>query len=106
MGADYTISHAADLAANLPPESRCGVYDDPINAWTLEACLLALVEYHLNSWNWAHTEDAKTGANRPKLRIPLPEDEKPDGLKRMTVDEVVAFMDGLVGERTNGGSDG
>lgn len=106
MGTAYSMAHAADLAANLPPDSRCGVAEDPLNGWTRDQCLLALIEYRLHEWNWAHTKDAKTGANRPELLIPLPEGRQGDGADSpvaMTVDEMMEFVGGLVGG--NGGED-
>lgn len=104
MGVDYSLFHAADLAAMLPQDSRCGIAEDPANEWTLDRQLLALIEYYEHSWVWAHTKDAKRKANRPKLRVPQPKRE-PDA-ELMTVDELGEFIGGLINESDGGGADG
>lgn len=105
MGSDYTVLHAADLAANLPRDSRCGVADDPLNEWTTELCLLALIEHHLHEWNWAHSKASSDESTRPRLLIPIPEKDGDDGQSvRMGVDEMMEFVGSLIAE--NGGEDG
>lgn len=93
MGASYSALHAADLAANLPPDSCCGRAEDPMNAWTDERQLLALIEYYLHTWLWWHTKDAKHRRHVPELRIPS-EKETSEG---MPVDDMMGFLDSLVG---------
>ena len=107
MGVDYSIAHAADLAACLPSESNCGIAENPVNEWTIDKQLLALIEFWAHSWVWAHTKDAKRKQNIPKLRIPQPEGEKAytgDAIQ-MTVDEMTDFLESLK-DGMKGGDDG
>ncbi len=104
MEVEYSLHHAADLAANLPPDSRCGIFLDPLNAWTLELQLLARIEHHLALWNWAHSKDA-SDANRPKLLMPTKDGEKasaPNAPVTMPVDEMMHFVDGLISKKEVG----
>ena len=57
MGMDYTVTHAADLAVNLPRESCSWTAENPVNGWTRDQQLLALIEYHLATWNWPPRAD-------------------------------------------------
>lgn len=101
MGDDYTIAHAADLAACLPRESRCGIAEDPLNEWTIEARMLAFIEYYAHVWLWAHTKDGKARRNAPKLRMPLPLAKGEQEL--MDAEELDEFMSGLIGKRESEG---
>ena len=96
MGSDYSVAHAADLAACLPRDSATMRAHDPLNEWTIEAQLLALIEFWAHDWIWAHTKDGKAGRNPPKLRVPT---EKKIGgdQERMTVNEMMDFMASLKG---------
>lgn len=107
MGVDYSIAHAADLAACLPNNSRCGIAEDPANEWTIEHRLLAFIEYYTHAWVWAHTKDAKRKVNMPQLKIPNSRmEEKPNGnVEAMTVDEMNDFLESLI-ESTEGGEHG
>lgn len=68
MGGDYSIAHAACLAAQLPKDSRCFVAVDPLCEYASTTNrLLALIEYHTHATWWQHTEDAKKGANAPRF---------------------------------------
>ena len=106
MGTDYTVLHAADLAACLPRDSCCGVAENPINEWTIDRQLLALIEFYSHAWLWAHTKDAKRKKNVPQLRIPQPEQEYTGNAERMTVDEMSDFLESLIGGIEKGGDDG
>lgn len=110
MGADYSIAHAADLAACLPNDSRCGIATDPLNEWTIDKQLLAYIEFYTHAWVWAHTKDAKRKANMPQLRIPRKKSQDENGnVEQMTVDEMNDFLDSLItkdgehGERIDDG---
>ena len=111
MGVDYSIAHAADLAACLPSDSCCGIAEEPLNEWTIDKQLLALIEFWTHGWVWAHTKDAKRKKNMPQLRIPQPKNDSAytgDAIQ-MTVDEMNSFMESLIekdgehGERTDDG---
>lgn len=106
MGCDYSVDHAAALAANLPPESRCGIASNPLNAWTPQMCLLALIEHRLNIWNWWHTDDGRAGTNKPEILVPFERADEADPYApvAMGVDEMMDFVGGLVGAK--GGEDG
>lgn len=100
MGRDYSTLHAADLAACLPRESCSMTAEDPLNGWTLELQLLALIEWHLADWNWAHTKDGKARRNRPKLLIPKPKGKPGSEAGKtvaMTREEMENFIGGLFG---------
>ena len=100
MGTDYTALHAAELAAFLPQDSRCFTADHPINEWTLERQLLALVEYRLHWLCWTRTEDGTKNRNHPKCLIPSAEHERratSGDAVRMPVDEMMQFVDELIG---------
>lgn len=110
MGVDYSIAHAADLAACLPNDSRCGIATDPLNEWTIDKQLLAYIEFYTHAWVWAHTKDAKRKVNMPQLRIPRKKSQDENGnVEQMTVDEMNDFLDSLItkdgehGERTDDG---
>jgi len=100
MGRDYTVFHAAELSAYLPQDSRCFKAIHPINEWTLEKQLLALIEYRLHWWCWAHTEDGQNKRNYPKCLIPNSEQERKatsSDAVQMPVDEMMHFIDNLIG---------
>jgi hypothetical protein len=110
MGTDYTVLHAADLAACLPRESLCGIAEDPINEWNIDRLLLGRIEFWLHSWLWAHTKDGKRKVNKPKLLIPTPDGDDRDvgEVERMTLEDMNAFLDSLKagGGHGNGVDDG
>lgn len=67
MGGDFSIAHAACLAAQLPKDSRTFVALDPRCEYASTTNrLLALIEYHAHAGWWVHTEDARHGRNRPQ----------------------------------------
>lgn len=90
MGTDYSVLHAADLAAQLPQESRCVAVESQPASWTRSERLLALIEYYAHAWVWAHSEDAKKKRNVPELRIPTSQREEPD------IGGLVDFMESLI----------
>lgn len=70
MGGDYSICHAACLAAQLPKDSRTFVAANPMCEYASTTNrLLALIEYHAHAGWWMHTEDARKGRNRPQLLL-------------------------------------
>ena len=107
MGRDYSVAHAADLAANLPNGCRCSVAENPLCEWSLETVLLALIEHHLAIWNFAHRKDKNPADEQPKLLIPRPSegeaDERPDTAVAMTEEEMSEFISGLMGRRSENG---
>lgn len=66
MGCDYTVSHAAALAAQLPLGSRCVRHDNPQAEWTQGEYILAEVAYGIALLVWMQTKDGQKGVNRPK----------------------------------------
>jgi len=70
MGRDYTVLHAADLAANLPAESRCMCAAEPALEWDRQDHLLAETVNMLRILVWAQTKDGQKGRNRPKMVEP------------------------------------
>lgn len=60
----------ASLVAQLPRGSR--VWEAlHIDAWTLDTWLLNAIENDIRCLIYSFTEDAKTGANKPKPMLPL-----------------------------------
>ena len=103
MGRDYTTFHAADLAAHLPKDARTSVAENPMNVWTPELRLLAIIEYRLHWWNWAHTEDGQNMTNYPKLLIPTEEEAARGDAVQMSVDEMMQFVDTLIAKEVDDG---
>lgn len=73
MGVDYSVSHAADLAAMLPHDSRSFVAERPDLEWTNTEWLLWSIEYSLRVLRWQPTKDGQADRNRPKP-LPTPAD--------------------------------
>jgi len=63
----YTLLHAADLAANLPLESRCMRALEPTLEWSMQDRLLAESVNMLRLLVWAQSKDGHKGRNRPKM---------------------------------------
>ena len=70
MGIEYSIAHAADLAANLPPQSRCMCALEPALEWDRKDYLLAEAVNMLRLFVWMQTKDGHKGRNRPKMVEP------------------------------------
>ncbi len=66
MGSDYTVAHAAVLAAQLPMESRCIRADNPEREWTETEYMLAELLYGVAVLAWQRSKDGAKGINRPK----------------------------------------
>lgn len=66
MGTDYTVSHAAVLASQLPPNARCMAKLSPNLAWTQERAALERLDYHVRYLMWMLSKDGAKGVNRPK----------------------------------------
>ena len=66
MGVDYTISHAAVLASQLPPHARCFIKQNPDLAWSDERALLERIDYHLRHLTWMLSKDAQQNINKPE----------------------------------------
>lgn len=66
MGTDYTVAHAAALAAKMPRESACVREVVPEAAWDDEVYLLAAIEYDLRMLVWQNSKDGAKGRNKPK----------------------------------------
>lgn len=66
MGIDYSVTHAAALAANLPRESATVRAVVPEAAWSDETYLLSAIEYDLRVLAWQNSKDGSKGRNRPK----------------------------------------
>lgn len=61
-----TLMELADLAANLPPGCALWRATGGDIAWSIEAHLLARLEYDLRILAWQNTEDGSKGRNRPE----------------------------------------
>lgn len=98
MGVDYTISHAAVLASQLPPHARCFVKLNPDLAWSDERMLLERLDYHLQHLTWMLSKDAQQGTNRPEP--PETPSEAANRAKRIREAEVNrATVDRILGVR-------
>lgn len=86
MGEAYTLSHAACLCAQLPPESRTvrALLGDRAEEvlWTLPVRIAAEQLNTLRVIRWLKTKDAADGKNFPEPLLPPevrnPEPTKPD----------------------------
>lgn len=78
MGRDYSMLHAADLAAQLPKNSRSFVAEKPQLEWTNVELFLWSIEYSLRVLRWQPTKDGHKGANKPK---PLPTPDEIDRIR-------------------------
>lgn len=74
MGNDYTVTHAAALAVNLPSDSAVLKAMYPRNGWTTTEYLLHAIEFNLRVLAWQNTKDGAKGIRKPKP-LPTPEDE-------------------------------
>lgn len=84
----------ADLAAQLPIESRSIRVLKPELAWTLHDWLMWSIEYSLRILRWQNTEDGQKGRNQPQ---PLP---NPIDRARI-VDEINATDMAYIAEQLN-----
>ena len=87
MGEEYSYIHAADLAAQLPSNSRTFVAIDPKNLWTLDARILALIEFRANVIGYY----LRRGTGE-KPRVLFEDRRSNSGIEPMTVDEVKEFL--------------
>ena len=62
--------HAADLAANLPTESRCMCMLEPALEWSKQDHLLAAIANRLSILVWMQSKDGSKGRNKPKMIEP------------------------------------
>lgn len=73
MGEDYTLAHAARLAAHLPAGSRCDVAGDPHGRWDDGTRLLWRIERELNLLRWRFAPFEGEGQPEP---LPYPGHEE------------------------------
>ena len=71
MGCAFTVRHAADLAACLPPDGAVAKAINPDWRWGLQEHLLATIADTLRWLQWSKTADGAKNRKRPKP-IPLP----------------------------------
>jgi hypothetical protein len=69
MGVDFTVLHAADLAAQLPSDSRTFKAENIELEWTDSDYMLWSIEFSLRVLRWQNTEDGRKNRNKPR---PLP----------------------------------
>ncbi|MBQ1449733.1 MAG: hypothetical protein IIZ12_02185 [Eggerthellaceae bacterium] len=92
----------ADLAAQLPPESRSFRALKPELAWTHTDWLMWSIEFSLRVLRWQNTEDGSKGRNKPQP-LPNPVD------RARIVEKVEATDMAYIAEQLNielGGVDG
>lgn len=63
------VERAAILAAQLPSDARVRVAFDPLSKVSVTDALLRTIEHNQRLWAYAHSKDAKSGANEPKPRL-------------------------------------
>ena len=63
----------ADLAAQLPSDSRTFVAINPELAWTERDYMLWSIEYSLRVLRWQNTKDGQSGRNQPRP-MPTPQE--------------------------------
>ena len=74
MCGGHSAPHVAALVHQLPPSSRLGVLQDPDNAWSLEAVMLAALFNSFQAYQWAQLDRKKRG--------PMPEKVGPSWMKQ------------------------
>lgn len=67
MGHDYSVAHAAVLAAQLPPHSRVAIKLNPDAAWSDERMLLEMIDYHVRYFMWMFSTDGAKNMRAPEL---------------------------------------
>lgn len=74
MGIDYTVTHAAALAACLPTDSATLRAEFPANRWTITDYLLRAIEFNTRVLCWQKSKDGQSGRNKPKpMSTPIDE---------------------------------
>lgn len=87
MGEEYTFLHAADLTTQLPSNSRTFVALNPDNLWTLEAQLLAIIEFRI------HVIEYRLRRGKGEKPKPLFAHKKQSKeIEPMPIDEVKDFL--------------
>lgn len=74
MGDEYSIRHAAVLAANLPSQSRCMVAYNAALAWSNEMQMLAVIEYDVRTLMWTLLSPKGRPAQPEPIRPPSSKD--------------------------------
>jgi hypothetical protein len=69
MGQEFDVFHAADLAAQLPSDSRTFKAENVELEWTDSDYMLWSIEFSLRVLRWQNTEDGRKNRNKPR---PLP----------------------------------
>ena len=85
MGVDFSMLHAADLAAQLPHDSRTFRAENTELEWTDRDYMLWSIEYSLRVLRWQPTKDGQKDRNKPRP-LPTPAD-------RARVEEKVSATD-------------
>lgn len=94
MGTDYSMLHAADLAVQLPRDSRTFRAGNRELEWTDRDYMLWSIEYSLRVLRWQPTKDGQKGRNKPKP-LPTPRD-------RARVESKISATDmSLIAEQLN-----
>lgn len=91
MGREYTVLHAACLAAQLPRGSRLYRAINPDTEWGLSEVLLNNIEYWLHWLAWSRTDDGMKGRNVPKP-IWSPDEHGGSQGEAMTIEELEEFL--------------
>lgn len=87
MGVGFSISHAADLAAQLPRDARLWRAIDPAMGWSDETWLLARIDHSLRVMAWAQ------GGGKgecPQMVTPVPKQKQER--KGRTPEEVMELL--------------
>lgn len=80
LGRSFSVLHAADLAAHLPPDSAVAREMNPEYAWGVTEHLLATAVDTLRLLVWMQSKDGAKNRNRPK---PLPRPGVKQGKQRV-----------------------
>lgn len=66
MGHEYSVSHAADLAVELPKQSRTNKALGISNGISLTDEILCSIDYWCHVIAWQNTKDGQKNRNKPK----------------------------------------
>jgi len=92
IGRTLSVEEAADLAAMLPPQSRCMVVLNMQNTWGTDEYLLAYIANTLAYFFWSTTEDGAHGRKKPHTIYPPGMAPKKKKIKSMTIEACDAFL--------------
>lgn len=89
LGADFSVSHASVLAAQLPSESRCMMREVPELEWSPEMYMLSAIEHGVRVLAWVQANQGKRRTAFPKpIEPPSKREAIQDKLNNTDIEEL------------------